>query len=59
MVITREFLVSEIQRFTRDQQQAQEFIKVAGVSIMAYQALVDRLDAPEPEPEGESDGNAN
>lgn len=48
MVITKEFLQSEIARFERDCAQAQEFVKTSGVAIAAYMALVDRLDAPDP-----------
>ena len=59
MVITREFLLSEISRFENDRAQAQSFIQTAGVAISAYQALVDRLDAPEPTPEGVNDVNAD
>lgn len=60
MVITKEFLQSEIARFERDRDQAQEFVKTSGVAIAAYMALVDRLDAPEPakeETEPQNDAN--
>lgn len=51
MVITRDFLMSEIRRFQADKAQALEFVKSTDIAIAAYSALVDRLDAPEPEPE--------
>lgn len=56
MVITKEFLLSEIARFEADRAQAQEFIKSSTLAIEAYSALVARVEAPEPE---EKDDNAN
>ena len=50
MAITREFLLSEISRFENDRAQAQAFIASSEIAILAYQALIDRIDAPEPEP---------
>ena len=49
MVITKEFLLSEIRRFEAEAAQAQAFIQTAGIAISAYKALVDRIDLPEPE----------
>ena len=54
MVITKEFLLSEIGRFEADRTQAQEFVRTSTVAITAYKALVDRVDAPEPLAEGDA-----
>ena len=51
MVITKEFLLSEIGRFEADVAQARAFIVSAETAISAYKALVARMDAPEPTPE--------
>jgi hypothetical protein len=55
MLITKEFLVAEIQSLEQEAQKAQTFIVQAQATISAYKMLINRLDAPEVET-GEQDG---
>ena len=56
MQITKEFLESEIRDLEVELQKANAFILKAQGTIEAYKMLINRLDAPELEPQ---DGNAN
>ena len=56
MQITKEFLESEIRDLEAEVQKANAFILKAQGTIEAYKMLINRLDAPELEPQ---DGNAN
>lgn len=49
MLITKEFLVAEIQSLESELQKAQVFIIQAQSTISAYNMLVNRLDTPEVE----------
>jgi hypothetical protein len=49
MQITKEFLLSEIQSLEQEANKAQTFLLQAQATIVAYNMLVNRLDAPEPE----------
>lgn len=56
MQITKEFLESEIRDLEVEVHKANAFILKAQGTIEAYKMLINRLDAPELEPQ---DGNAN
>ena len=56
MQITKEFLESEIRDLETEAQRANTFLIQAQATIQAYKMLINRLDAPELEPQ---DGNAN
>jgi hypothetical protein len=56
MQITKEFLEAEIADLQTESGKAQTFLIQAQATISAYQMLINRLDAPEPE---QQDGNAN
>ena len=56
MQITKEFLVAEIADLQREAGKAEAFLLQAKATIGAYQMLINRLEAPEPEPQ---DDNAN
>lgn len=56
MQITKEFLESEIRDLEVEVQKANAFVLKAQGTIEAYKMLINRLDAPELEPQ---DGNAN
>lgn len=47
MEITKDFLMSEIKRLSAERDQAAAFVTASQGAIDAYQALVERLDAPE------------
>lgn len=53
MVITKDFLESEIVELERESQKAQTFLVQAQATIAAYKMLVNRLEAPEPAVEKE------
>lgn len=55
MLITKEFLVAEIQSLESELQKAQVFIIQAQSTISVYNMLINKLDAPEVEI-GEQDG---
>ena len=55
MQITKEFLEAEIRELEVEAQKAQTFLIQAQATIAAYKMLINRLEAPEPEPQ---DGNA-
>ena len=55
MLITKEFLVAEIQSLESELQKAQVFIIQAQSTISAYNMLINMLDTPEVET-GEQDG---
>ena len=55
MQITKEFLVAEIADLQKEAGKAQTFLAQAQATINAYQMLINRLEAPEPEQEN---GNA-
>jgi hypothetical protein len=55
MQITKEFLEAEIRDLEREANKAQTFVIQAQATIAAYQMLINRLEAPEPENEN---GNA-
>ena len=57
MQITKEFLLAEIADLQKEAGTAQTFLVQSQATINAYQMLINRLDAPEPEPEQEN-GNA-
>ena len=46
MEITKEFLVAEIQSLEQELEKAQTFVIQARATILAYNILVNRLDAP-------------
>jgi hypothetical protein len=48
MQITKEFLVSEITELEQELTKANTFIIQAQATLVAYQMLLRRLDAPEP-----------
>ena len=56
MQITKDFLVAEIADLQTEMGKAQAFLLKAQGTIEAYQMLINRLEAPEPEQEN---GNAN
>jgi len=56
MQITKEFLVAEIADLQNEMGKAQAFLLKAQGTIEAYQMLINRLDAPEPEHQND---NAN
>lgn len=56
MQITKDFLVAEIAELQKEVGKAQTFLIQAQATIAAYQMLINRLDAPEPEQEN---GNAD
>ena len=49
MLITKEFLVAEIQSLEQEAQKAQTFIVQAQATISAYNMLINKLDTPEVE----------
>jgi hypothetical protein len=51
MQITKEFLETEIRDLETETQKAQTFVTQAQATIQAYKMLINRLDAPEPEPQ--------
>ena len=51
MQITKEFLEAEIRELESEAQKAQTFLIQAQATITAYRMLINRLDAPEPEPQ--------
>jgi len=55
MQITKEFLVAEIADLQREAGKAEAFLIQAKATISAYQMLINRLDAPEPEQDNGSD----
>ena len=55
MQITKEFLEAEIADLQKEAGKAQTFLVQAQATINAYQMLINRLEAPEPEQEN---GNA-
>jgi len=55
MQITKEFLVAEIADLQREAGKAEAFLLKAQGTIEAYQMLINRLDAPEPEQDNGSD----
>ena len=55
MQITKEFLEAEVRELETELQKAQTFMIQAQATITAYRMLINRLDAPEPEPQN---GNA-
>jgi len=55
MQITKEFLQAEIADLQREAGKAQTFLAQAQATINAYQMLINRLDAPEPEQDNGSD----
>jgi hypothetical protein len=55
MQITKEFLAAEIADLHAEIGKAQAFLLKAQGTIEAYQMLINRLEAPEPE---QQDGNA-
>ena len=55
MLITKEFLVAEIQSLEQEAQKAQTFIVQAQATISVYNMLINKLDTPEVEI-GEQDG---
>ena len=55
MQVTKEFLEAEIADLRNEIGKAQAFLLKAQGTIEAYQMLINRLDAPEPE---QQDGNA-
>jgi hypothetical protein len=56
MQVTKEFLEAEIADLQAEAGKAQAFLIKAQGTIEAYQMLINRLDAPEPE---QQDGNAD
>jgi hypothetical protein len=56
MQITKEFLEAEIADMQKEVGKAQTFLTQAQATIAAFQMLINRLEAPEPE---QKDGNAN
>jgi hypothetical protein len=50
MVITKEFLIGEIQSLEQEIEKAQAFLTQAQAVLNAYQMLDRRLDEPEPTP---------
>lgn len=50
MLITKEFLVAEITRLDAQRTQAANFVTAVSGAIDAMKSLVERVDAPEPEP---------
>lgn len=54
MQITKEFLESEIADLEREIQKAQAFMLKAQGTIEAYKMLINRLEAPEPEGNGDA-----
>jgi len=55
MQVTKEFLEAEIADLQRESGKAQTFLVQAQATISAYQMLINRLDAPEPEQDNGSD----
>lgn len=55
MQITKEFLEAEIRELEAEVQKAHTFVIQAQATITAYRMLINRLEAPEPEPQ---DGDA-
>jgi hypothetical protein len=51
MQITKEFLEAEIRELESEAQKAQTFVTQVQATITAYRMLINRLDAPEPEPQ--------
>ena len=52
MQITKEFLEAEIADLKAEAEKAQAFLLKAQGTIEAYQMLINRVDAPEPETSG-------
>jgi hypothetical protein len=50
MLITKEFLVAEITRLEAQRVQASNFVTAVSGAIDGMKSLVERIDAPEPEP---------
>jgi hypothetical protein len=50
MVITKEFLLGEIQSLEQEIEKAQTFLTQVQAVLTAYQMLARRLDEPEPTP---------
>jgi len=57
MQVTKEFLEAEIADLQKESGKAQTFLVQAQATINAYQMLINRLDAPEPEQEDGSDNS--
>ena len=55
MEITKEFLEAEIADLKAEAGKAQTFLVQAQATIAAYQMLINRLEAPEPEQQNGSD----
>ena len=49
MVITKDFLVAEIQSLEQEIDKANVFIIQAQATVAAYRMLINKLEAPEPE----------
>lgn len=56
MQITKEFLEAEIADLQNESRKAEAFLLKAQGTIEAYQMLINRLEAPEPE---QTNGDAN
>lgn len=59
MQITQKFLAQEISDLEREIDKANAFILKAQGTIEAYRMLINRLEAPEPEPAGEQNGGCS
>jgi len=55
MQITKEFLETEIRELETEAHKAQTFLTQAQATIQAYKMLINRLEAPEPEQQDETD----
>ena len=49
MQITKEFLEAEIAELKKEAEKAEVFLLQAKTTISAYQMLINRIEAPEPE----------
>lgn len=49
MIITKEYLVAEIKSLEQEANKANVFVVQAQATIAAYNMLINKLDAPEPE----------
>ena len=49
MIITKDFLVAEIQSLEQEIDKANVFIIQAQATVAAYRMLINKLEAPEPE----------
>lgn len=54
MRVTKEFLEAEIVELERELQKAVTFQIQAQATIQAYKMLINRLEAPEPEPQDDN-----